>query len=73
MFDNININPGNVGHLNCEYARARDAINGGLNNRHDKRAAKLAVIGLLGGKLVHPKNPNLRNFVLFNDNTKAVF
>jgi len=73
MLDNININANNIGHLNVEYARARDAIEHELHNRHEKRTAKVAVITLLGGRIVHPKNNKLRNFVLFADNTKAVF
>lgn len=73
MLENINLNPNNKGHLNVEYARARDAIEHELHNRHEKRTAKMAVIQLLGGKVVHPRSPKLRNFVMFNDNTKAVF
>lgn len=71
--DQIDLHPTNFGHLNCEYARAREAIDQELHCRTEKRKAKLAVIGLLGGQIHHPNSPKLRKFVQFPDNTKAVF
>ncbi len=71
LLDQVNINPHNFGHLSVEYAKARAAIEQELPNRKQKRQAKMQVIALLGGKIVHPDNPKLHAFVLFLDQTKA--
>lgn len=71
LLDDVNINPQNYGHLSVEYAKAREAINLTMPNRKQKRQAKMQVIALLRGQIIHPTNPKLHAFVQFVDQTKA--
>lgn len=73
MLDQVNIDPKGFGHLNAEYGRARTAIEAEVLGRKNIRAAKMAVIKMLGGTLHEPVATHLRKFVQFPDNTKAVF
>lgn len=70
LLDSVNINTRAIGHLNVEYAKAREAIEATMPNRAQKRQAKMQVIAVLHGKIEHPKG-NRKAFVRFIDDTKA--
>jgi hypothetical protein len=74
LLDTLELNPND--RKSFTYAKAKLAIEQEFKCRSLKRAAKLAVIDFLGGKLRHGKmrgSIKLPNYVVFNDGTKAKF
>ena len=61
-----------------KYAKCRSLIEVHSKSRAEKRLAKMAVIEVLHGQVIHPKlQPHQRsplpNYVQFDDSTKARF
>lgn len=61
-----------------KYAQVRSIIESISKSRAEKRLAKMAVIEVLHGQVIHPKlQPHQRsplpNYVQFDDHTKARF